>query len=103
MTETFEFLAREREAGRHFYLAAVDVESAFDPVPHKKVLQAPTEKKTDGHILRYLRKWLTERRFILRLQSPPWSTFQYEEKHNTWSTTGGDPLPLFVVGPLLLP
>ena len=71
VTETFEFLAREREAGRHIYLAAVDVESAFDSVPRKKVLQALTERKADGHILRYLRKWLTERRFILRLQSPP--------------------------------
>ena len=42
VTETFEFLAREREAGRHFYLAAVDVESAFDPVRDRWAYTAPT-------------------------------------------------------------
>ena len=70
MTEMFEFLATEREKGHYVYLAAVDVEAAFDSVPRNKVLETLAEWNTDGHTLRYLRRWLTMRRFVFRLQSP---------------------------------
>ena len=63
-------VTKAHEKGNHVNSATVDVEAAFDGVPHKNVLQTLQKWGARGHIMRYLQKWLQDRKFDLRLQGP---------------------------------
>ena len=70
LAELQEFIRKAREQGKYIYVAAIDVEAAFDSVPHDCVLQTLRDWGVGRHTMRYLRKWPEGRRFAIRLRSP---------------------------------
>ena len=69
LIELHHVITQARAEGKRENLAALDVHAAFDRVPHNKELQTLSDWGTNGHILRYLRTWVEQRSFAIRLQS----------------------------------
>ena len=56
---------------RHFvYLASVDIDGAFDEIPHSKFIETLLNAEGDGYILRFICAGSTRTRFKLRLLTP---------------------------------
>ena len=70
LTEFHDFVREAYNKGERIYVAAVDVDSAFDNVPHNELIRTAMERKVDLHICRYLEAWLKQRIFSIRLTTP---------------------------------
>ena len=70
LIELHDFVRTAQDRGEYIYLGAVDVDSAFDNVPHTALLQTAVGRNVDPHICRYLETWLRRRIFSVRLTSP---------------------------------
>ena len=58
ITTLMDVMARGHSQGKFVYLASVDVEAAFDTVPHKRILETLREWGTHDYLLRYIHIWL---------------------------------------------
>ena len=70
LTEVLNFIQAAKQRNERVYLAAVDVDSAFDSVSHLQLTQTVVDRGVDPHICRYIWTWLTKRLFSVRLSSP---------------------------------
>ena len=70
LLEMHEFALAAGEADEFLYLASIDVDSAFDAVPHSSLIASFEEAGVDSYTCRYLHKWLRTRFFRVRLLSP---------------------------------
>ena len=82
LTEFHDFVREAVAANHSVYAASVDVDSAFDAVPHALLVQTAKEMNVDPYICRYLQTWLTDRIFTVRLQTPQ------GKWHSTWRRIG---------------
>ena len=57
-------------AGRCVYVAALDVDEAFDTAPHKLLVEPLEKWGVDSSVCRYAHAWLGARRFQVRLNAP---------------------------------
>ena len=70
LIEFHDFVREAYNKGESIYVSAVDVDSAFDNVPHKKLVQTAVERNIAPHICRCIEVWLKRRIFSVRLTSP---------------------------------
>ena len=69
LLEFFDFVKETRDKGCYVYVASIDVDSAFDTVPHEQLLKTTEKLGVDPYIRRYLHGWLTGRMFTVRIQT----------------------------------
>ena len=69
LIEFRDFAREANRAGDYVYVASVDMDGAFDTVPHKLLVQTVEQLGVDPYVCRYLHKWLTKRIFTVRLQT----------------------------------
>ena len=69
MLELFDAAAAARARGDFVYLASVDVDGAFDTVPHDSLIGTFEAAGIDSFTCRYLHTWLVSRQFQVRLMS----------------------------------
>ena len=70
LLEIFDFISEAGERGDYVYVASMDVDSAFDKVAHASIIRTAERAGSDCYTCRYIRIWLTRRRFRVRLRSP---------------------------------
>ena len=58
-----DFLQDQRAQACHTYLASIDVDGAFDTVPHRDLIRTLTELGVNDFICRYIAEWLNRRVF----------------------------------------
>ena len=61
LLELLDFVQEEREAGSYVYKASVDVDNAFDTVPHGMLMRTAENLGVSPHVCRYLHNWLKKR------------------------------------------
>ena len=64
------FASEHLAANRFVYVASLDVEGAFDTVPHHELIDALMWAGVGRYIVRFLEAWLKGRRFRVRLDGP---------------------------------
>ena len=69
LTEFHDYVREAAAKREHTYVAAIDVDSAFDSVPHNRLLQTVEERNVNGYICQYIHNWLRKRLFAVRLNS----------------------------------
>ena len=69
LLRVYDFICREIQKGRFVYLAAVDIDGAFDNVPHAGLIASLLNTGADCVLCRYVAKWLQCREFRVRLRS----------------------------------
>ena len=70
LLEMHTFVTQAQAEGDFIYLASIDVDSAFDAVPHASLVATFEQAGTDTYLCRYIHKWLVSRSFKVRLTSP---------------------------------
>ena len=70
LVELTEFVRVSQEADRLTLVASLDIAGAFDTIPHQTLLDTIMQQGVEAHLCRYIRVWLTGRRFRLRLATP---------------------------------
>ena len=70
LVEFHDFARGTKIRRGRIYVAAVDVDSAFEYIPHTKLIQTVKNRNVNPLICRFIRNWLTQRIFSVRLTSP---------------------------------
>ena len=70
LQEMSDFAHEAIDKGEFVYIASLDIDGAFDKVPHDNLLQTLAGTGADPYLLRYIGRWLCDRRFRLRLATP---------------------------------
>ena len=70
LLQAYSFICEGLEAGRFVYVAAVDIEGAFDNVPHESLVDTLKKAQVDPFLCRYVALWLRCRLFCIRLRAP---------------------------------
>ena len=70
LTEFYDFVKEARRTGYSVFVGAVDVSSAFDAVPHSRLLKTVSQMGIDPFLYLYLSNWLPKRIFAVRLTVP---------------------------------
>ena len=68
LTQLYDFLCSELRQGRFVDSAAMDIDGAFDNVPHASLLGALLSLDLDRFLCRCVAKWLQGRIFRARLR-----------------------------------
>ena len=77
LLETMDFAREMKTRGEGIYVASVDVDGAFDTVPHGKLLNSLKAVGVDSFLLRYVATWLSRRKFSVCLSTPNGRYFSY--------------------------
>ena len=68
LRELTDFAHQSVSQGHYVYLVPLDVEGAFDSVPHRKLMRALERVGVDPHMCRVLQNWLRGRAFQVCLR-----------------------------------
>ena len=69
LAELSDFAAENVGSGKYVYLSSLDIDGAFDSVPHHLLVRALHRFGVDGYTKRYVATWLTQRSFRMRLKT----------------------------------
>ena len=69
LLELADFVQRSVEDGKYAYIASLDIDGAFDKVPHRLLVDSLMAVGIEGYLVRYMTKWLIGRNFRARLSS----------------------------------
>ena len=70
LAELTDFLSAQLADGCFVYLASLDVQQAFDSVPHDCIMETVWTLGLDPYLVRFIEVWLRGRRFRVRLTAP---------------------------------
>ena len=69
LAELTDFAAEKVREEKYVYVSSLDIDGAFDTVPHHLLANALAEVKVDWYILRFMCGWLRKRKFRTRLNT----------------------------------
>ena len=69
LLELVDFIAEATESGSFAYVASLDIDGAFDKVPHHRLIESILAYGVEGYLVRYMARWLLGRTFRVRLTS----------------------------------
>ena len=70
LLEMSDFVRQMRSQNRFTSITSIDVNGAFDTVPHKSLMRTVESLGVSPHVCRYLAQWLSSRVFRIRLATP---------------------------------
>ena len=70
LLQVYGLVCEEIEKGKFAYLAAADIDGAFDNVPHDVLVASSVGAGADRFLCRYVAKWFQRRTFGVKLTTP---------------------------------
>ena len=95
LSDFSDFVREMPLANRSVYIASIDVDGAFDTVPHVQLMRTIDEMGVDTYTRRYLATWLAHRRFSVRLATPQGRYYSSWRRLSRGSPQGGVLSPFY--------